>query len=565
MRTQISPISSVVKKLTPHESESLLKLLEKDEAKSNPISLIEDGHLSIKTKVGTLERLVLNKAQKHILNIIKVLLSKNKPIRLIILKGRQLGCSTLIEAILYSLTSQKPNINSFILADDKDGSNYLFEMSKLYQEKCPAHIRPAEKRSNEKKLEFDKMHSQILIDTAENKKAGREITIQYAHLSEYARFPYPAEVMLGLSQAVPSLPGTMIIKESTANGFNFFKTEWDKAVNKENDYMPIFIPWYWDEGYRMEAIDFKIGDSLLGEISKGEAQLSTQMRSEGINFVEERLMWRRWCIKNNCEGKVVLFQQEHPSTPDEAFIASGDCAFDKEQLVKMLRKNIKPIAVGNIVKDDYKHVFRAEMNGDFRFYRALQPRSSEEYIVTGDACSGSGKDYAVLVALSKRANAVIATFRAKVDSDELAFKAAQIGAFLHNAEVAIENNSYGSHANLKLRSIYANVYKQEKVDNDSGEISESYGWNTNSTTRPDMLGELKEDIRNACIDLNDEQIIRECLTFIKNPDTGKEEAQAGANDDFVIATAIAASVRRRRPFVPVEKEYKQNKRVMADY
>ena len=531
-----------------------------------PFSLIEDKHLWIKTKAGTLEILHLNRAQKHILGIIKVLKEKAKPIRLIILKARQTGCSTLIEAILYAFTSQKPNLNAFILADDKDGSNYLFEMSKLYQEKCPDHLKPLEKRSNEKKLEFDKIHSQILIDTAENKKAGREVTIQMAHLSEYAFFPYPQEVMLGLSQAVPSLPGTMIIKESTANGFNHFKDEWDKAVRKETDYIPIFIPWYWDEGYKMPAEGLIIGDPTLGELTKQEAELATMMRKEGIDRVEERLSWRRWCIKNNCEGKVGLFQQEHPSNPDEAFIASGDCAFDKVNLARQLKLNKKPIATGNIIQDDYQWKFRADIQGDFKFFEPIKPRSQEEYIVAGDACSGSGEDYAVLVALGKRSNSIIATYRAKVDSDILADKAMRLASLLHNAEVAIENNSYGFHANLKLRSIYGNVYKQEKVDNDSGQISDTYGWVTNSKTRYDSLGELKEDIRNDCVALNDETIIRECLTFVKNKDTSKEEAISGCHDDFVITAAIACSVRRRRPYLPLPApERIANNKMKADY
>ena len=533
-----------------------------------PFSLIEDGHLWIKTKAGTLEQFVLNKAQKHILHKVKLAWAKNRPIRVRILKARQLGISTLIEAIIYSMTSQQENINSLIIADDKDGANYLFEMSKLYQEKCPDHLRPTEKKSNEKKLEFEDIHSQILIDTAMNKDAGRKYTFRVVHLSEKAFFRNPEMLMLGLNQAVPALPRTMIFEETTANGFNHFKEDWDRSVNKEDDYDPIFIPWYWDDGYKMSVAEgFSIGDPALGDISRAEAQLATQMRSEGIDCVEERLMWRRWCIKNNCHGRVEYFSQEYPSTSDEAFIASGDCAFDKEELVRQLKKNTKPIAIGNIVKDDYKFRFKADPRGDFMFYSALRPRANEEYIVAGDACSGSGSDYAVLVALSKRTNAIIATFRAKVDSDVLAEKAALLGGFLHKAEVAIENNSYGFHANLKLRSIYPNVYKQELVDRDSGKISETYGWNTNSKTRADMLGELKEDIRNGAIDLNDVKLIRECLTFIKNADTGKEEAQEGTNDDMVISAAIACSVRRRRPFQPIVRDTRpaMGTKVIADY
>ena len=238
----------------------------------------------------------------------------------------------------------------------------------------------------------------------------------------------------------------------------------------------------------------------------------------------------------------------------------------KVNLARQLKLNKKPIATGNIIQDDYQWKFRADIQGDFKFFEPIKPRSQEEYIVAGDACSGSGEDYAVLVALGKRSNSIIATYRAKVDSDILADKAMRLASLLHNAEVAIENNSYGFHANLKLRSIYGNVYKQEKVDNDSGQISDTYGWVTNSKTRYDSLGELKEDIRNDCVALNDETIIRECLTFVKNKDTSKEEAISGCHDDFVITAAIACSVRRRRPYLPLPApERIANNKMKADY
>lgn len=540
-------------------------LLEHEEAKSNPLSLITDGHLSIKTKKGELCPFVLNRAQLYVLNLIKVLDVKQKPIRLLILKARQLGMSTLIEAILYSITSQTENINSLIIADDQDGSNYLFEMSKLYQEKCPVHLRPIEKKSNEKKLEFEGTHSQILIDTAQNKDAGRKYTFRLVHLSEYAFFNYPNELMLGLSQAVPSLPGTMLIKESTANGFNHFKEEWDKAKNQETDYIPLFIPWYWDDGYQMKTDSFIVADPSLGEIAKDERSLYEQMKSEGIDNIEERLSWRRWCIRNNCNGKVADFQQEYPSTPEEAFIASGDCAFDKEQLIKQLKLNKKPLAIGNIVKMDYKYEFRTNPQGDFQLWVKPKPRSMEEYIVSGDACSGSGADYASLQVRAKRTNEVVMTYHGKCDADELAEKASLLGHYFHDAIIAIENDKYGFHANLKLKAIYGNVYVQETIDREKNIVTQRYGWETNSKTRPEMLGQLKEEIREGAIDINDATIIRECLTFIKNPDTKKEEAQEGCHDDTVMSCAIASAIRLMKPYEPPKIERGRPANQIPDY
>jgi len=114
-------------------------VLERELAKRDPFSLIEDGHLTIKTKSGEMKPFILNKAQRKLHNIIKKLWVENKIIRVWILKARQLGASTYTEALIFAITSQLENQNSTIIADDVKGSNYIFEMSKLYLEKCPEH------------------------------------------------------------------------------------------------------------------------------------------------------------------------------------------------------------------------------------------------------------------------------------------------------------------------------------------------------------------------------------------------------------------------------------------
>ena len=41
---------------------------------------------------------------------------------------------------------------------------------------------------------------------------------------------------------------------------------------------------------------------------------------------------RRWAIENNCGGDVELFRQEYPACPEEAFLSTGSCIFDKAAL-----------------------------------------------------------------------------------------------------------------------------------------------------------------------------------------------------------------------------------------
>ncbi len=555
----MSHTSQISSEVSTEQIDSLQKLSVEESAKSwaylkricvqdNPLLLIEEGKLKIKTKKGLLIPLKLNKAQQRLHSKISALWQQNKIIRVIILKARQLGISTYVEALIYAITSQWNNQNSLIISHDVDGSNYLFEMSKLYQEECPEWLRPEVKRSNEKKLEFDKIHSQILIDTADNKEAGRGFTFRIVHLSEVAFFKKPnyEEITLGLGHSVPTLERTIVVKESTANGYNHFKDDWDRAVSGESDELAVFIPWYWGEEYQMVVEDFKIGDATYGDIAKEEPELASIMEKEGIDSIPQRLQWRRWDIRNNCKGDVDKFKQENPSTPEEAFLASGQCFFHQKNLVKQQSLKTKPLFRANILKENYKYVIRECSDGDFYFYQ--RPNSYSQYCVGGDACSGSGADNAGLVARDKGTNEIVAVYHAKCDPDELAYRAMMLGSLLNNALVALENDKFGFAANKKLVTIYGNVYVQRTYNKIENRTVEKFGWDTTAITRPLMLGQMQEEIREDSLALKDMRIIRECLTFIKNPKTGKAEAEPGFNDDLVIATAISGQIRQEEPY-----------------
>ena len=83
---------------------------------------------------------------------------------------------------------------------------------------------------------------------------GRSDTLTNVHISEYAFWPKnKAELLLGIMQAVPDEPDTMVVIESTANGYDHFKALWDGAQRGENGWTPVFLPWYLEQGYRKPA------------------------------------------------------------------------------------------------------------------------------------------------------------------------------------------------------------------------------------------------------------------------------------------------------------------------
>ncbi|KKK90786.1 hypothetical protein LCGC14_2719510, partial [marine sediment metagenome] len=68
------------------------------------------------------------------------------------------------------------------------------------------------------------------------------------------------------------------------------------------------------------------------------------------------------------------------------------------------------------------------------------------------------------------------------------------------------------------------------------------GWQTDSKTRPDMLGEFREAVRGRELIIRSREGVTEMMTFVRN-DKGRPEASKGAYDDRVMTYAEAWAVR----------------------
>ena len=212
-------------------------------------------------------------------------------------------------------------------------------MYKLFYEKLPMELKPSLKANNAQVLEFDKqdgngLKSNIRCMTAGSSGVGRGSTIHNLHLSEFAFWSgNKLETYAGLIQAVPNTPNTMVVIESTANGFNEFQELWQMAERGENDFEPVFIPWFALSEYRIKTMPL--------DYDSNELVLKTK-----FNVDDEQLAWRRWCIKNNCGGDLNKFRQEYPSTPQEAFVSTGECYFNVEDIVDRMTHIRVPLKKG---------------------------------------------------------------------------------------------------------------------------------------------------------------------------------------------------------------------------
>lgn len=488
--------------------------LEAEQFRRDPLKLVSSGNLQIRTKSGEIKSFVPNFAQKIVLEKIEQRIKENKPVRIRLLKARQLGFSTLFEAIIYAFTSRREGFHSLVIAHDEEGSKGLFEMNKLYHEKLNPLFKPNLKKSNEIALEFDGLKSRIDIDTSRNKSAGRSHTYQMVHKSESAYFHFPKEVNLGIANTVPDLPGTMIFDETTANGINFYYDEVNKSIQGLDGFDFIFIPWIMNPEYKMPAPPNMELDAEEKEV------IEIGLREHKIEVTNEMISWRRYAIAHKCGGDLGLFKQEYPLTPEEAFIFSGRPRFDMNILRMMKGKAQKPISKDNLLD----------------VYEAVDPYA--KYIMGCDTSEGlaTGDNSSVSI-INAKTYSLAAHYSGKIAPDILASYIKLWGEKFNNALAVVESNNHGLVTLNYLKDIYSRIYFSKSFDKLSNEWKEKIGWQTSARTKPLLISNLDKALRSG-LSVKSYQVIDELMTYIIEDD-GSTNASEGKKDDSVISLALA--------------------------
>lgn len=509
-----------------------------------------ENYIKIRDKKNNIVSLVLNEPQLKYYNVIKEMYRKRKPIRIIILKARQMGFSTETEAIIFKNVVTHHNYNAGIVAHKEDSTTNLFNMSKRMLEYLPEDIRPEQKKSNAKELVFNNdqgtgLDSRIKCMTAGGKGIGRSDTFTALHLSELAFWEGDKKAtMTGLLQAVPNTPDSMIIIESTANGYEYFKEMWDRAVAGKSDFCPLFIGWNELKEYCMPYTGF--------DLTQEERELKEQ-----YNLTLEQLTWRRWCIQNNCSGDINQFKQEYPICPEEAFLSTGNCYFNKENIINRINTAPEPLVRGKFTcyYDGIRirnQKFLEQEEGNIKIYE--YPEKRVPYVLGGDT-AGEGSDYFTAHVINNITGKQVAVLKQQYNEIEYVKQVYCLGMFYNCALVGLENN-FSTYPTQKLMELnYPNQYVRKKEDQYNNKYEKSYGFKTTSITRPYILGLLQEIIHNNTDVIQDKETLREMLTFIVN-DKGRAEAEEGYHDDLVMALAISYYIRGQQDYKKAERESK---------
>lgn len=277
---------------------------------------------------GVPQPFIWNRAQHHIHACLEKQLKETGKVRALLLKGRQQGGSTYIAARFYHKASMNFGINAFIMAHEAQATSNLFKMVKRYHDHSP--IAPSIKASNAQELIFGALDGGYKLATAGSDDAARSNTAQLLHGSEFGLWKNASVQLAGVGNIVADLAGTEIILESTAQGIgNTFHQMWKKAEAGIGEYIPIFVPWFWQPEYCAPVHkDF--------ELSEEDQEY---MQAYGLSM--EQMQWRANKLATYDEDKQYLFDQEYPACPELAFQAPSG------------KPMISPALVSAAVKSDY--------------------------------------------------------------------------------------------------------------------------------------------------------------------------------------------------------------------
>lgn len=525
-----------------------------------------ENNLWIRTKSGKLERLVPNKPQKALIDYVLYCLELGIPVRVILLKARQMGLSTIVEAICYWWTSTNKHQTAVIIGHEDTSAKNLYMMFRRYYDNSNPIFKPSVKYNTRSDLTFERyddggnqvgLGSVIKTATAKNTSAGRSDTVQFLHASEVGEWENGEELIASLMQTIPDLPNTFIFLESTAKGKgNYFHKEWRNAEKGENNFVPFFFPWWLIDEY--EVYD----DEDIGTLSEYEEFLISLFKKGFNTFSGDRyavteeqyipkIKFYRRKSKDFASDPTRMYQ-EYPSVAKEAFVASGANVFPVLELEKMEHQTLEVdeydyynLKTGDnhedYILDRIEYDPRVE---DFTAVAPLKvfdlPEPGKEYVIGADVAEGlKNGDFSVAEVVETTSMKTVARWRGHCDPDRFGEILGALGALYNHALIGVEVNNHGLTTVQKLRdTYYTNLYKREKgYDEDFEEPTSNLGWKTDVRTKRLAIDDLIRIIREGLNEEKDMVFVEEAFAFVRDI-RGRMNAEEGEHDDTVMAKAI---------------------------
>lgn len=509
--------------------------------------------LKVLTKRRGVVRLgdVIKPPQELLLAEVEKQINESGQVRVIILKARQMGLSTMCEAILFVLSMMYRDFQSLVLSHEKESSEHILSITRRYWTTYVFQDYHTEQYAARGQLSWSDNQSNITVATANNKRTGRSRTLHGLHASEVAMWEGPEELMRGLRQAVVNLGISVIFLESTANGVgNWFHQTWLDAEANQSEYTPVFYAWFLDPEYDAQSIPIHRRDRYaeLGELDAKEKVL----RSMGVQ--DSRLLWRRWAWEALCGRSWDTFMQEYPSTSQEAFLTTGRNVF---RLPDLLKHYLPMKATYGFLHRQGREVkFYESGEGDTRswlkVYRFPAPDQNwGVYQIGADPTHTTVGDNACGQVVNRRTLEQCAVYSQHIDAVSFGDDLCLLGEWYNFAEIAPETTGpgFGTTGQMNGKG-YPRIYERQRADDEHDTGSSKLGWISNEQTKEMAISYLINAISQELavvggitygFVIHDAETYNEMKNYVTNEKGGYENGRGQPFDDTVMALGIAVT------------------------
>lgn len=505
----------------------------------------------------------LNAPQRRVAAVFESQRMAGCPIRVIMLKARQWGGSTLTQMYMAWIQSVHcRNWHSLICAHVKDTAASIrgmyAKMLSSYPERywegdVPPKFSPFERSTNIR--EIAGRGCRVTVGSAENQEAVRGSDYAMAHLSETAFWSdsttrSPERFIRAVCGAIALVPYSLIVMESTANGVgNYFHNEWLRAKSGESDKIAVFVPWNEIEIYRLPVGDPR---RLWEAMDVYEHELWKR------GFTLEMINW--YHHKRAEYPSHTMMKAEYPTDDVEAFACTGHNVFSAEAVERLRNGCGQPQFVGELTGDTVSGV---ESLGGLRFVedrlgalqvwrKPVEGASPSRYVVAVDIGGRSmSSDYSVIAVIDRSGVVpeVVAQWRGHIDHDLLTWKSAQVARWYAGALLVIESNTLESsgcgenslYTLSQLNGVYHNLYRRPRLAQATDTLESRIGFHTNRATKSLIITNLIAMVRDGGYVERCKEACNELATYEQLPN-GSYAAKAGCHDDILMTRAIALYV-----------------------
>jgi len=277
------------------------------------------------------------------------------------------------------------------------------------------------------------------------------------------------------------------------------------------------------------------GKIVIESTPRGSGNLYHRMWMTKNEYIKKEYGWWWGYSESEMEAKKIsmgpmAFAQEYGLE----FLSSGRSVFDP-MIIRKQRKNILKVGDERIINEEKFIVY--EKDG-WVIYK--EPEVGGLYVIGGDVSEGvAGGDYSVAIIWDRKTGEEVAMYRGLIAPDRFGEILNKKGREYNNALMVVEVNNHGlTTLTILKQKLYPSMYfRPAKYETVAASTSDRMGWRTTKITRPLLIDDFAQAIREELLTIHSKILLDEMSVFIYN-DSGDMVSQAGFNNDTIFGAGI---------------------------